>query len=382
LAHRIFAPDKGGTFEIWKHRPFLPVLVEYMTDVRYFHLLRDTYAVPRGLFWHGVEAEFAAALGAAVHRRIEAAICADYTPNDRDANTLADPILVAAIKARKDDTSTIGIGPNGGRGGGGVGAGSKDGRNDGRKADRRKQSHTTATTALPSSTGNDTDIRSNTSKPHTTSSTFVRPQRTGSSAAGRTKSTQEIKAIVAAHIITALKPYLKNGTIANSVVFKTIARELTSSVVSAGTAPGGSGSSSSDGHGGPKPYKLNRAWPPHPSSSSDTTNRSNGFAPVVAAESCTHGNTATEDSPLFGVGEWDIAPATKATTKAQSRAKTHAKAKANVGSVAHGRFARGSNDMALSSSAGDTRSSLDLERAAIAAVRIKMCDLDPLMGIE
>ena len=32
-----------GCVQVWRHRPFLAVLLEYMTDVRYFHLIRDAF---------------------------------------------------------------------------------------------------------------------------------------------------------------------------------------------------------------------------------------------------------------------------------------------------------------------------------------------------
>eukprot|EP00729_Bicosta_minor_P002807 gene2807-722_t len=110
LSHRLFAPNLGGSFDILAVRPLLPVLIEYCTDVRYFHMLKITFAVPRGMFTCGVEVEFPHELSAAIAKRVESSASMMYRPDDRDANTLADPELVAAVAKKRDEAKTAGLG--------------------------------------------------------------------------------------------------------------------------------------------------------------------------------------------------------------------------------------------------------------------------------
>jgi hypothetical protein len=236
----------------------------------------------------------------------------------------------------------------------------------------------------------------------TSSASKTKKKPSGATTTVRVKSTEEVKSIVAAYVVTALKPYLKNGTIASSSAFKALARELTSSVVSAGSNRATSGSSNgSTTSGSTNMHRRRRvqsssrapgggvnisdsgpALPPLPTTGAFAISSS---APV--SEHMESHNT-TEDSPLFGMDDWDIAPATKAVTKSEARTKAKAKASpqalasSGIGNAA-GFISGGGNGVVANSTVrtvGDTRSSRELEAAAFSAVRIKICDLNPLVN--
>jgi exonuclease 3'-5' domain-containing protein 1 len=42
---KLFAPERGGSYDVWRDRPMPPVLIEYCAlDVRYLHTMRDAWA--------------------------------------------------------------------------------------------------------------------------------------------------------------------------------------------------------------------------------------------------------------------------------------------------------------------------------------------------
>jgi exonuclease 3'-5' domain-containing protein 1 len=64
-ARELFAPDKGGSYEVWKVRPLSPVLRDYATDARVFFALQESYREAERVFKaeikRGVETRLAAA---------------------------------------------------------------------------------------------------------------------------------------------------------------------------------------------------------------------------------------------------------------------------------------------------------------------------------
>ena len=69
-AKSLFAPDLGGSYEVWKARPLPDVLLHYSTDARTFFALRR--------FYSAAEATHANALKAATQRRLVASSSVDY----------------------------------------------------------------------------------------------------------------------------------------------------------------------------------------------------------------------------------------------------------------------------------------------------------------
>lgn len=211
LSHRLFAPNRGGTFDIWKHRPFLPVLLEYMTDVRYFHMLRKVFAVPRGLLKSGVEVEFANELQAAVTRRVEGSTSMMYRPDDRDANTLADPGLVDAVVSRRNGARAVGIGtaeplhPGGGA------------AKLVQKVPAAIKSCNQVAAAAARGGFAATSSRDGTVKDRSPNSDI--------------QMREELKATVAKHVVAALKPHFKRGLLKSTEEFRTVAREITKTVM-------------------------------------------------------------------------------------------------------------------------------------------------------
>ena len=92
-ARRLFLPEHGGSYEVWLTRPLTPLLLEYATDARHFHALRESLSTRL----KGPKA--AAALAAAVDRRLVLAHSLDFSSANRDDNVRVDPLLVAALAA-------------------------------------------------------------------------------------------------------------------------------------------------------------------------------------------------------------------------------------------------------------------------------------------
>ena len=67
---RLFAPEKGGSYEVWKARPMNPILLAYAAaDVRYLHdmrdawgsfMTRDMYSITIGRVQKAIHGEYAA----------------------------------------------------------------------------------------------------------------------------------------------------------------------------------------------------------------------------------------------------------------------------------------------------------------------------------
>ena len=339
LSHRLFAPNLGGSFEVLAIRPMLPVLAEYCTDVRYFHALRTIFAVPRGLLKRGVEVEFEVELRAAVARRVAGAASMGYRPDDRDANTRADPDLVAAVVKRRNEARTAGVAPRTAKvGGGGSGIGSGEhvagvgGGGGGAKKHssgmRRAEGGASAGNAAAATTSSDSAIGTTVNTELGTDK--VNELRTKRLArahaiAGESKTEvekrEELKSMLAKHVVVALKPYLKKRVIKNADEFKKFAREITKTVMNG-----------IDEHRGGKYAAGVRAG-----------NGKDG----AAADGGGGGGGG-------GGGAGDTADPSKPKSKSKSKMLPRWSFK--------------------------SRTPAELEAAALAAVRIRMCDLDPLNG--
>ena len=92
LAKKLFAPECGGTYEVWETRPFSPVLVEYGTDCYVFLQLYKTYAAAAKLTEKGIAAALARQLAAAELPPVEKA------QKDIAAHRAIDPQLLEAVR--------------------------------------------------------------------------------------------------------------------------------------------------------------------------------------------------------------------------------------------------------------------------------------------
>lgn len=92
-ALKLFAPDKGGSWEVWKVRPLPPTLLEYCTDARFLFSLRESYGSWKGGRFQGV---FGGALQAAVDRRLAMCQRDDYPQLKADKTVMvtSDAILL------------------------------------------------------------------------------------------------------------------------------------------------------------------------------------------------------------------------------------------------------------------------------------------------
>ena len=91
-----FAPELGGSYDVWLARPLHDTLLEYATDVRFFHALRESLM---GAASRANADAFAGALAAAVERRLADAEGLVFTSDDRDANVLVDAALLRDLAA-------------------------------------------------------------------------------------------------------------------------------------------------------------------------------------------------------------------------------------------------------------------------------------------
>ena len=100
-ARALFAPEAGGDYGVWLARPLSDTLLEYATDVRFFHTLRESFAAAadRALRAAAAQHAAAAALGAAVARRLDDAQGLLFTSDDREANVRVDAALVGDLAA-------------------------------------------------------------------------------------------------------------------------------------------------------------------------------------------------------------------------------------------------------------------------------------------
>lgn len=87
-AQAMFAPEKGGSYEVWLQRPLHPLLLEYATDCVFFHRLLD-YVLP-----HAQRCGLHKALTDAVHRRLGDAQSFRYVPHAKDNRLFNDMNLV------------------------------------------------------------------------------------------------------------------------------------------------------------------------------------------------------------------------------------------------------------------------------------------------
>lgn len=95
-ARGLFAPELGGSYAAWLERPLSPTLLEYATDCRYFHAIRDSLAP--ALAGPHVDA----ALADAVRRRIDLACSLAFSGDDRASNVRVDAALVDALSRATD----------------------------------------------------------------------------------------------------------------------------------------------------------------------------------------------------------------------------------------------------------------------------------------
>jgi exonuclease 3'-5' domain-containing protein 1 len=96
----LFAPERGGSYDVWRARPLPRVLLEYCSDAALFFSLRDAFdaTLLRSLGARGARAA-ADALAAAADARLAFAHSDAFNKSDRDLLVAADPALVAAIDA-------------------------------------------------------------------------------------------------------------------------------------------------------------------------------------------------------------------------------------------------------------------------------------------
>jgi len=94
---RLFSPELGGSYAVWKQRPLDPLLVEYCSDTRYLFALRASYALARQRLGGAFEYSAALSLAGAVERRLEFAYSPDFDKHDRDRMVRSDELLLTEI---------------------------------------------------------------------------------------------------------------------------------------------------------------------------------------------------------------------------------------------------------------------------------------------
>lgn len=94
-ARRTFAPELGGSYEAWLVRPLSPVLLEYATDVRFFHALWRSLAAAA----QGQLPAVRAALEESTVRRCAEALEPGFDSGDRAARVAIDPLLLEDLAA-------------------------------------------------------------------------------------------------------------------------------------------------------------------------------------------------------------------------------------------------------------------------------------------
>ena len=92
-ARATFAPERGGSYEAWLVRPLPPVLVEYATDVRYFHTIWYSLADAA----RGPPPGVCGALVSATARRCAEALEPGFDGADREARVAIDAQLAAEL---------------------------------------------------------------------------------------------------------------------------------------------------------------------------------------------------------------------------------------------------------------------------------------------
>ena len=103
-ARALFAPELGGSYDVWMARPLDETLLEYATDVRFFHALRDSLqgaiaTATAGAARAPAAAAVAAALAAAVERRLAEVEGLEFSSDDRTANVRIDAALLHDLVA-------------------------------------------------------------------------------------------------------------------------------------------------------------------------------------------------------------------------------------------------------------------------------------------
>ena len=103
-AKSLFAPEKGGSYSVWRERPLAEVLIEYCTDARTFFALRAFYAT--------YESKYHAALWPAIERRKTASADPAFVARDKGTGRFPDADLVAAVRSasRGNGSSSYGRG--------------------------------------------------------------------------------------------------------------------------------------------------------------------------------------------------------------------------------------------------------------------------------
>ena len=90
-AKSLFAPEKGGSYSVWRKRPLATVLIEYCTDARTFFALRASYST--------CESKYHDALWPAIERRITASADPAFAAREKGAGRLPDAELLAAVRS-------------------------------------------------------------------------------------------------------------------------------------------------------------------------------------------------------------------------------------------------------------------------------------------
>lgn len=107
-ARALFAPEHGGDYSVWLTRPIHATLLEYATDVRFFHALRESLMGASASGGARRAAAVAAALAAAVERRLTDAEGLAFSSDDRAANVRVDAALLHDLADADDEAGRAG----------------------------------------------------------------------------------------------------------------------------------------------------------------------------------------------------------------------------------------------------------------------------------
>jgi hypothetical protein len=92
-ARNLFAPERGGSYAVWLARPLADTLIEYATDVRFFHTLEASLSSCGDCDTPAI----APAIAAATERRLELARGLAYRSGDRASNISVDDELMEVL---------------------------------------------------------------------------------------------------------------------------------------------------------------------------------------------------------------------------------------------------------------------------------------------
>lgn len=97
-AHKLFAPQLGGSYAVWLERPLQTMLLEYATDCVYFPKLRRALNRNCGVWFAGIEEIFGNLLVDAAKARVDDAIAGNHDGSDRDRSIRVDPKFTTQVR--------------------------------------------------------------------------------------------------------------------------------------------------------------------------------------------------------------------------------------------------------------------------------------------